>query len=470
MKDYAPLIERAFEAVPAEGSYEVARVEGRVPDFVRGTYYANGPARFSRGAFKYRHWLDGDGMACALRFEGGRARFTCRFVRTRKLVTEEGAGRPVFRAFGTSFEGDRLRRGARLESPVNISIYPFGGRLLAFGEQGLPVELNALTLETRGEFDFGGALNELSPFAAHPKFDRETGEAFNFGVGFSAAGATMNFYRFDADGALGLRSRLPLECPCTIHDFGLSRSYAVFHLSPYLLGVGSLVAGGRSLMGSLRWEPQRGSHLLVVSRESGEQVASLPVEPRYCLHLVNCFEREGLLHVDLLELDRPVYDQYNIPDLFTRAPAGRPVRYTVDVGRGRVEGRRALDYALSPDLPSVDARSAGRPYDDFWMLGISRAGSRGRKFFDQLVHARWSEARPRDLYQAPPHQYLCGEPAFVPDETGETAGAVICQVFDAARGESSFTVFDAARVSRGPLATLRLDSPLHFLFHACFQT
>ncbi|HEV3469707.1 MAG TPA: carotenoid oxygenase family protein [Pyrinomonadaceae bacterium] len=470
VRDYAPLLERAFGVEPREGSYEVTRVEGRVPEFVRGTYYLNGPARFSRGGFRYRHWLDGDGMVCSLRFGGGGVRFTSRFVRTRKFVEEGEAGRPLFRAFGTAFESDRLRRGGALESPANISVYPYRDALLAFGEQGLPAELDPLTLETRGAFGFGGALNEVSPFAAHPKFDRETGEVFNFGVAFSASEPALSFYRFDAGGALALRRRLPLEHPCTVHDFGLSRSYAVFYLSPYLLDVESFVAGGLSLMDSLRWEPRRGSRLLVVSRETGEPVASVPVGARYCLHLVNCFERGGLLYADVLELDRPVYDQYrNVPDLFTDVCEGRPVRYALGAGGREVVARQPLDYPAYPDLPSVDPRRAGAPCEEFWMLGISSAGRRGRKFFDQLVHADWAEGRPRDIYQAPPLHYLCGEPVFVPDPGRERGGAVICQVFDAARASCAFAVFDAGHVSAGPLATLRLDAPVHFGFHAAFQ-
>src|SRR5437773_4969977 len=119
MEDYAPLIERAFSFTPSEQSYVVEDIEGEIPEFVRGTYYLNGPARFSRGGFSYRHWLDGDGMVCALRFGNGRPHFTSRWVRSAKMRTEEEAGRPVFRAFGTAFPGDRLKRGLMLESPVN---------------------------------------------------------------------------------------------------------------------------------------------------------------------------------------------------------------------------------------------------------------------------------------------------------------------------------------------------------------
>jgi all-trans-8'-apo-beta-carotenal 15,15'-oxygenase len=475
MDDYAPLIERAFSLAPREQSYAVEDVEGETPEFIRGSYYLNGPARFSRGGFNYRHWLDGDGMVCALRFEGCGVRFTSRFVRGTKFVVEEAAGRPVFRAFGSAFkdsgaapEFDRLKRGVMLESPLNVSVYPYGKRLLAFGEQGLPFELDPVTLETRGEFSFGGRLNGLSPFAAHPKFDPATGEMFNFGVAFSSVEPHLNLYRFDGGGEMLYRKRLPLPYPCSIHDFSLSRSYAVFYLSPYILDMEALARAGRTLMDSLRWEPGRGSRLLIVSRETGERVAEIQVGHRYCLHLINCFEQGGRLTVDVLEMEQPIYDQYQVlPNLFTEVCEGQPVRFLIDVDNRELLKTTALDYRLAPDFPSVPPRQFTRPYRDFWMLGISATGRRGRKFFDQLVHASWDGAR--DVYQSPPSHYLCGEPVFIGHPRDEKAGAVICQSFDAAGARSSFVIFDAFKVARGPIAVLRLKEPIHFGFHASFD-
>lgn len=470
MRDYAPGIERAFERAPVEVADAPCRVEGRLPEYLRGTYYINGPARFERGGFRYRHWLDGDGMVCALRFDGDGVRATSRYVRSEKFLTEEEAGRPVFRAFGTAFESDLLKRRVALESPVNVSVYPYGDSLLAFGEQGLPYALDPASLETRGEFNFGGALNDVSPFAAHPKTDAETGELFNFGVAFSETAPTLNLYRFGPRAELVYRSRLPLERASTVHDFGLSPSYAVFYVSPYVLDMKRLVAEGRTLMESLRWEQGIESVLLVVSRETGEQVASFPVGPRYCLHFVNCFEREGLLSVDVIELERPVYDQYQtVPNLFTDVPEGRPVRYVVNASRREPVARREIDYRLAPDFPSIDPRLAAREYEDFWMLGISATGARGRKFFDQLVHVNWTERAASDIYRAPALNYLCGEPVFVADPSCAREGAIVCQSFDAREGASAFLIFDALRVSAGPVARVRLDAHVHLGFHASFR-
>lgn len=469
MNDYAPLLERAFDLSLEERSYQVDDITGTIPEFLHGTYYLNGPARFERAGLRYRSWLDGDGMVCALRFEDGRVWLTNRYVRNTKFVTEEEAGRPVFRQFGTAFEADRLRRGIATESPTNISVYPFAGVLLAFGEYSVPWALDPVTLETRGPFTFNGRLNEISPFSPHPKVDPLTGELFNFGVSFSATRPQLHLYRFNAQAEMLYRQRVPLDYPCSVHDCSLSPRYLIFHLSPYLLNIEMLMRKGLATIDGMTWEPERGSTLRILSRETGSDLAAIPIGQRYCLHLTNSFEVENRLVVDVIEYDRPLFDQYQVlPNLFTDVSAGRPVRFVVDVNTWKVEERQEVAYTLSPDFPSCDRRKAGQPYQDAWMLGISASRREGRKFFDQLVHVDWSSATVQDIYQLPSAHYLGGEPVFVGDPRSE-AGVVICHIFDAAQVRSAFALFDAARVADGPVATLRLRSPMHLGFHATFD-
>jgi carotenoid cleavage dioxygenase-like enzyme len=190
---------------------------------------------------------------------------------------------------------------------------------------------------------------------------------------------------------------------------------------------------------------------------------------RYCLHLVNCFEQDGQLIVDVIELERPVYDQYHpLPALFKDVSAGGPVRLTVDLQRKEIVSRKELDYRLAPDFPAIDPALATAPYDEFWMLGVSQTGRRGRKFFDELVHVRWDQPHPVGIFRAQPGCYLGGEPIYLGDPHS-SEGAVICQEFNANREESSFLIFDARHVTLGPVATLRLRNTVPFGFHASFQ-
>jgi all-trans-8'-apo-beta-carotenal 15,15'-oxygenase len=468
--DHAPFLERLFTRLPEERSYRVEGVEGSLPPWLRGTYYLNGPGRFSRGDVAYRHWLDGDGMVCALTFGDDGVTFTNRFVRSTKWSEEEAAGRALYRTFGTAFPGDRLVRGIALASPVNVSVYPCCGRLLAFGEQGLPWELEPAGLETLGEHTFGGRLNAISPFSAHPHVDRGSGELFNFGVSFSAHRPVLHLYRFSAAGDLLYRRRHDLDAPRSVHDFGLSGRHAVFYLSPYLLDMEAL-AGGGTLLDCLVWEPERGSLLSVFAREDGGAVATVGIGSGYCLHLVNCFDDGERLVVDVVELEEPVYPDYlDLPDrLFAAVRPGRPVRRVVDPASGEVVEERRLAYHRACDFPSLELASAARPYDDFWMLGISATGRPGRKFFDELVHLRWSAPDAVDAWRAPRGHYLGGEPAAASDPGDPSRSVVICQELDAGAGEGAFLVFDARRVGEGPVARLPLAEPIPPLFHACFD-
>ena len=468
--DFAPQLEAAFPDGFDECDCAVTPVGGPLPDFVRGTYYLNGPARFRCNGLVYRNWLDGDGMVCALRFEKNNVHLRTRYVRSRKFLEEQDAGRPLFRTFATGFDGSRLNRaGNALESPVNVSIYPFSECLFAFGEQGLPWELDPVTLETRGQFTFNGRLNDASPFAAHPKFDLDTGEMFNFGIFFSAQSPRLYFYCFGPDG-LRYRKPVALDYPCSVHDFSLSRNYAIFYLSPYLLDITGILQNGGTVMDSLSWEPHRGSRLLVLSRQTGEVVASIPAGHRYCLHLINAFEEGERVTVDVLEFEEPLYGHYQpLPDLFHRVSSGGPVRFVIDLPSRELVQRVSLNYCQAPDFPAIDPHRAMQPYQEFWMLGIAATRHDGRKFFDQLVHARWDQDTVTDIYHSPALRYLGGEPVFVRDP-GSHQGLVICQEFDAVDRKSSFVVFDAHRISSGPVARMPMENKLLPLgFHAAFR-
>jgi len=463
--DAAPL-GAMFSTDFGESAYEVSDIEGGVPSFLRGTYYVNGPGAFGQGAQRCRSWLDGDGMVCALRFSDS-VSFVNRFVQTAKRTTETEAGRPVFRTFATSFLGDRLRRGIVTESPANVSVCTFNGGLLAFGEQSLPYALDPDTLETRGVYDFGGALNEVSPFSAHPKHDPVTGELLNFGISFSPRDPRLNYYRFSARGELLRRASAPLDAPYSVHDFAASPRFAVFHLGPYLLDVVSVLRDGLATVDALRWLPERGSRLLIVARDDGQELARPEVAPYYSLHTIRAFEQQDMFCVDLIEYERPLYTEYQpLPRLFDDVPAGWPVRYVFDTRTWRLTARLPLPYRSAPDFPCVDPGAQAR--DEVWMLGISRAGRRGPKFFDRLVRASWRSGSPVDVYTPPGGRYLGGEPALVPDPDDPGTAAVICHEFDPRIAASWFLIFDAYDLSRGPQARLAREGLIPAGFHAAF--
>lgn len=465
--DLAPCLENLFLFDAKEDAYEIAPV-GKIPEWLRGSYYVNGPARFHRGDFRYRHWLDGDGMVCALHFGGSGVRFVNRFVQTQKLMEENEARRPLYRGFGTAFPGDRLRRNVMLQPPANVSVYPFAGTVLAFGEQTLPYQLDPHTLKTVGEFDFGGRLNSLTPFAAHAKFDVGTGGMVNFGTLYAPQNPQVNVYEFDRSANLMARRRFPLPHAFSFHDFGVTPNHYVFYASPLIMDFAAFVQQGRPVYEALRWTPELGSRILVRPRTASAESFEVTAECGYCLHFINCFEEGRRLAVDIIELEKPIYPEYQpVPDLFAGAPLGRPVRYWIDLGSRTLIERIPMPYDRTPDFPSLDPHLFSRPYSTFWMLGISATGIPGRKFFDQLVRASWDATGVVETYQLPRGEYFGGEPVFVPGPQAES-GVIIVEHHKAAKSEVDFVIFDAYDLRRGAIARLPLRAPIHPGFHSSF--
>jgi len=283
----------------------------------------------------------------------------------------------------------------------------------------------------------------------------------NFGISYSADKPMANVYEFDPQGNQIRRRRYPLSYPHSNHDFGVTPEHVVFFLSPLLMDFGKFW-GGVSVMESLSWQPELGSRILIASRGAKAEAFEVTAGNGYCLHLINCFEQGTRMVVDILELESPVYPEYQtIPDLFTTVSPCRPVRYTIDLNSQSVVQRRAMAYDRTPDFPAIDPRLCGVEYDEFWMLGISAAGQPGRKFFDQLAHGSWKRGAVDDVYQTEPGFYLGGEPIFV-------EGSVIVERLNTHENRAEVLIFEAGHVAKGPVAALPLRHMIHPGFHASF--
>jgi all-trans-8'-apo-beta-carotenal 15,15'-oxygenase len=469
--DHATGIDKWFYYDPVEISCQIENIHGQIPEWLRGSYYLNGPARFERNGFRYKHWLDGDGMLRALHFTDQGVEFISKFVETVKLRAERNAGKFIYRTFGTSFEGDLLRRDVMLEPPVNVSVYPFAEKLLAFAEQSIPIEIDSSTLETGEEFDFHSKLNQISPFSAHPKFDPLTGQMVNFGISFSNRNPMLHLYQFEADASLSTRRRFPIEMAYTNHDFALSPHFAVFFFSPLVMDFESFWTGGASVMEALRWLPQNPSYLYVAPRERGKNSFSIERPGGHCLHLINAFEEGDLLTVDLIEFPSPIYPEYQpVPEFYKSVEAGGPVRYVIDTLNHRLLERISMNYDRAPDFPATDPRKVTQPYEHFWMLGITDIDHKGRKFFDQLAHGSWKEGDVNDIYQSQKDHYLGGEPVLLPHPDSVDRGLIIIQCFDSKSDQVEFQLFDCQNVSSGPVARLPLKHKTPPGFHASFQS
>ena len=246
-------------------------VVGAIPPALDGMYLRNG-ANPASGTSP--HWFFGNGMLHGLQLSGGNARwYRNRYVRTPLL---ENPKAPMFREDGTL---------DRLSSAANTHVICHAGRILALEEGHFPWQVDH-ELNTLGAHDFGGKLT--TAMTAHPKICPETGEMMFFGYGFFEP--FLTYHRADAQGNLVQSTPITVGGPTMMHDFNVTRNFAIFMDLPVVFDLELAMRGTMPY----RWDDQYGARLGLMPRNGTDADADVrwfDVDPCYVFHPMNAYER-----------------------------------------------------------------------------------------------------------------------------------------------------------------------------------
>ncbi len=367
--------------------------EGEIPADLNGGFYRNGPAwrRPSRQGCNSPFAMDG--MVQALILREGRADFRNRWVRTPKYRAEELAGRALFEWSDGGFGdwrawalGEVVRDEFTTGVPQGtnaVNVVPFAGEILALGEQGSPpVALDPITLDTRGIVGWSTALSAglVAPacfgdaaFTAHPKWDATTGELFGWTYRDTEPYVTLHWVR--PDGSVRSRDLEDAPYATVAHDMWLSERYVVLPFMPFHISK-DRIAKDLPIWG---WDPELPVVLALVPRHDllGEvRWVQAGFEAQYVMHTLSAN------HVgDTLMLDGPIFDRppFMFEDRFKPGDANVPYfklarsafgRWTVDLATGDMASEIVDDNPC--ELPKVDERHYGRPYEWGFLIGGSR--------------------------------------------------------------------------------------------------
>jgi all-trans-8'-apo-beta-carotenal 15,15'-oxygenase len=441
-----------FRDLPREHGFEPLRVEGTLPEQLRGVLYRCGPARFSIGGEPYLHWFDADGAVAAVRFEGSRVDAAVRTVATRWLRQEQSANRQLYRSYAQLGRG--WRRWLTLpKNPANISVMPFDGQVLALWEAGLPIALDPATLDTRGETNLGGRIGPT--FSAHPHRVGKT--LFNFGVRYGAK-FSIDLYQFERE--ITRIASVPLPRPTIIHDFIVTGKHAVFFCAPVRLRLARLLAGMGSFDSNLAWEPEHGTEVIVIPLANPDKLVRFTVPPFFQWHFVNAWEEGDTLVVDYLP-----YDDFETNAWFGRAPyepASQPppsryARARLDLKSKRMDVDVLSEVSL--DFPAIHPDDAGRQHDHVWLLDFDKSIPPSLARFD---------TKTRILRRVPLGDNTFPGEAVVVPAMGGSDSWVLSLVYDGESDASYVAVVDGARPEDGPVARLWFDHAIPFLFHGAW--
>ncbi len=457
MSELSPYLTGDYAPVDDELAVDALPVEGELPRELRGTYVRNGPNARQAPRGRY-HWFDGDGMLHALSFDGGRASYRNRWVRTAGLAADEEAGRALWTGL-LELTRDNPR-GAPYKDTANTDVVVHNGSLICLWYIcGVPYRVDPRTLETLGPDAFGRAEPLL--VSAHSKVDPRTGELllFNYGV----RPPLMQYGVVGAGGALEHLVDIDLPGPRLPHDMAITEQYAVLMDLPVFFRPEAM-AQRRWLVDFHRELPARFG--IIPRRGQGGDVRWFEAEPCYIYHTVNAWEEGNEVVLVACRVDDPTPPMDPSHGEWARMLANLTItaslhEWRFDLETGTTRERRLDDR--NSEFPAINADRLGtrsRYTYNAMLVNDPTLRFRGLLKYD-------TETGASQAWELGPERWG-SEAVFAPrpGATDEDDGWVVMYAWDRREGRAEGLVFDARAVDRGPVATVRLPRRVPLGFHA----
>ncbi|XP_072938578.1 carotenoid isomerooxygenase-like [Epargyreus clarus] len=465
-----------------------------IPSWIDGTLIRNGPGSLKVGAMRFKHLFDSSALLHRFAIHDGHATYQCRFLRSNTFKKNRAADRIVVTEFGTKAVPDPCHtifdRVASLFKPSEllsdnamISVYPFGDEIYAFTEGPVIHRIDPVTLDTlerKNLMDTVALVNHTS----HPHV-MPNGDVYNVGMSILKGRLRHVVVKFpftekgdmfeNARVVGSMKPRWPLH-PAYMHTFGMTENFFVIVEQPLTVSVCGAARShvlNRPLISSLHWYPEEETHIVLISRQSGKEVKRFRTDTLFFLHIINCFEMNGKMFVDICAYkDAKVLDAmyiHAIENMQSNADyaewfRARPKRLEMSLDAPRmtkVQGRLLADIGC--ETPRIHySLLNGRPYQYFYAISSDvDAENPGAIIKVDTVTGDILTWHDTDWYPS--------EPVFIPhpNAKAEDDGVLVIALVRGAH-ELALLVLDARSLRELARASFRTPTPSPKSLHGWF--
>jgi all-trans-8'-apo-beta-carotenal 15,15'-oxygenase len=441
-----------------------ALLRGRWPAELRGRFYRNGPALMERGAERYHHWFDGDGMVQQFTLSDAGISHRGRLVQTHKLQAEQKAGRFLMSALGTTIEGSAPGTGPDSFNVANTNALEHAGRVLAMWEGGSAYALDPVDLSTQGPITWSPDMAQV-PFSAHPKIDAQ-GHLWNIGT----AGRHIVAWHINPQGRL-VKAQLT-ESPFPggmVHDMAITERHIVVPLPPVSLRLSQPAGAGPRRFALQDGQPLR---ILVMDKNDISQRRVFELPPKMVFHVGNAHDtRDGQIELSYVAASDAWFLDRGAVALMSGQPLASSGHVNAQIARLDMKSGRATVQALPGDVefPRVHPQRIGQAAR--WLLTGAAWKELGQRR-QALLHG----VQLTDLHSGRTRRFDYGEHVVAeehilipkPGKSGELDAWLMGTTFDARRQATVLNLLDAAHVEDGPIAQAVLPYWLPLGFHGNF--
>lgn len=454
-----PLVRRDMKSIARELPFTALRVEGRIPDALRGTLYRAGPGLYESFGRRVSHSFEADGAISALRLSGergsARAEGAIRLVESEGLRAERLAGRPLFGARASWPR--RLWNGLRLarKNTGNTALMSVRERLFALVESNRPTEIDPETLQTLGESDLGGIGDA---FSAHPHRVEARGSTVGFGVEYGPR-TRLRLYELPDRGAPVARvlGELTLPRPVLLHDFAVTPTRALFLVSPVRVNLARALLGLIDFAHLVTYRPQDGVEVIVVPLDRVEAATRFAVDPFFQWHFAAA--RDDGDAIETMFVRHPDFSSFDGLRADGPRSEGRLVRARIEPARRRLHVEERWDRSC--EFPRVDPRREGRLDAPVGKVFLTEEHQGERHL--AMLDVETGRARMHALSGG-----LAGsEVVFVPrsPDAPEADGWALSLVYDSTSDRSHVRILDTARWEDEPVAKCHFPEWVPMTFH-----
>lgn len=434
----------AYDTLDDEIEVDNLKAKGTVPDWIEGSLFRNGPAKFETANQDLNHWFDGYAMLHLFTIDDGDIGYKNKFLRSQAYESAND-DKMAFAEFGTDPCRDIFERFFTYFLPpqatdnANVNIGKIADDYVAMTETPMPVRFDPETLETLEVAEYEEVDGEIT--TAHPHYDYDREATINYITQFSFENTYKVFQIPDETGEEELLGEVDVHEPSYMHSFGMSQSYVILTEFPLVVNPLKIIVGHEPFIDAYEWKSNWGVRFTVIDKSTGEVVARTESDESFFgFHHVNAYEEEDELIVDLLTYDdADVIQEFYLDNIMSEdfSPGTAELRRCeLSFGEGEVTSEILSTEPI--ELPRINYGSFNaREYQ--YVYGV---GQHEKDLPDQLIkldvndglEARWHEP-----------DTFAGEPVFVeaPDPESEDDGVVLSVMLDTENRKSFLLVLDA---------------------------
>ena len=448
-------------------AFDLDVIDGKIPDDLQGVYLRNTENPLFDAISGRYHPFDGDAMLHAIRFDGGKAHYRNRFVRTQGLLAELSANAPqwagILEPASLSLrDGWGARTRMKDASSTDVIIHA-GRALTTFYQCGDAYVVDPLTLETRGIAPLGHEkFAQGATISAHPKVDPGTGELLFFNYSTEAPFCHVGIA--SPNGELVRVIPVALPGPRLPHDMAFTPRFAIIGDFPLFWDPARLAQG----VHRAKYYPELGSRFGLVPRDATGDVRWFSFAPTYVLHFTNAYEDGAWVVVEGYHQECPVPERTAddtpismfMKSLDMNAMKARHHRWKMNLETGETREER-LDDACS-EFPKINDAFAGRQHRYVY----AALGAPGMFLFRGFVKTD-TQTGAKTTFELPEGVYASEAP-FCPrvGASDEDDGYIVTFTIDVKADASECLLLDARQLDRGPIARIRLPMRISSGTHA----